>query len=128
MEPAAATDAANLIDWLVKFLLAAGGLAGVGSLFAVRAQKRKLVADTGKSNAEADSILAEAGVKRTDRETKILDMYARWMDDAQEQLDEVHAELDRHREYVEMLCEALREAGLRVPPWPPRHRQHVPSE
>lgn len=110
----------QVIDWGIKALLALGGLAGIGSLFLVRAQKNKVVAESGKTDAEADSVLADASLKKTNREARILDMYERGMASMQERINESEERMDRLTEYVEVLVSALREAGQPVPPMPPR--------
>lgn len=109
-----------ILDVLFKVLLAVGGVGGVTALFMVRAQKRKVVSETGKTDAEADSVLADASLKKTMRETAILDMYERGMANMQERLDEAEERIDRLTEYVEVLVTALRSAGSSVPPMPHR--------
>ena len=108
------------VGLFIAVLGALGGLGGIGALFMVRTQKRKLLADTGKTVAEADSIVADATSKRTDREARILDMYERGMANMQERLDDAEAKIDRLTEYVEVLVVALRAAGQPVPPMPQR--------
>lgn len=111
-------NASQAVDLLIKIVLAAGGVGGICALFMVRAQKRKLVADTGKTDAEADLITQQAQAKKTDREGRILDMSERVLKSMQEQLDNAEDKIDRLTEYVEILVHALRDAGQPVPPMP----------
>lgn len=121
----AAPELAQVIDWGIKILLALGGLGGIGALFMVRAQKRKVVAESGKTDAEADSIMADVSVKKVDREGRVLDMQERLMNNLQERLDDAEAKIDRLTEYVEVLVGALRDAGQPVPSMPPRMSQEA---
>lgn len=105
-------------DWGLRVLLAAGGIGGIAALFMVSTQKRKLVADTGKTDAEADLITQEAQAKKTDREGRILDMSDRLLTQMQERLEGAEDKVDRLTEYVEILVQALRKAGQPVPPMP----------
>lgn len=120
VDPATTTGSVQLLDWAVRLLLALGGLTGVGALVSVRAQKRKLVADTGKTDAEADNIMADASVKRVDYADKVIGVYERGIDHMQEQLDEANAKIDRLTDYIEVLVAALRAGGLPVPAMPRR--------
>ena len=108
----------EMVDWGLRILVALGGLGGVAGFLMVRAQKRKVISESTKTDAEADSILADASGKRTDREGRILDMYERGMNSMQERLDDAEAKIDRLTNYVEVLVGALRAAGQPVPPMP----------
>lgn len=118
MDILAAVEIATVLDWGIKLLLALGGVGGITALFMVRAQKKKIVAESGKTDAEADNITADAGLKRTDREGRILDMSERVLVSMQERLDDAEGKIDRLTEYVEVLVQALRTAGAAVPPMP----------
>lgn len=107
-----------VLDWVVRLVLAVGGVSGIGALILVGTQKKKLVAEAGKTVAEADSIMSESGLKRTDREAKILDMSERLLEQLEEQNREANRKVDRLTEYVETLVFALRAAGAPVPPMP----------
>jgi chaperonin cofactor prefoldin len=117
-----------ILDWAFKALVGIGGLGGLLALILVRQQKRKLVADTGKTVAEADLITEEAQTRKTTREALVLDMYERGMANMQERLDDAEDKLARLTEYVEILVQALRETGAAVPAMPKKmaedaHRQ-----
>ena len=121
---------AELVTLIVQILVAVGGLAGIGALLMVSAQKRKLVADTGKTDAEAENVLADAQAKRTAREVSLIEPYERVQTRMQQELEEAYEELDWMRDYLHMLTNALRQAGIDVPPepirpWRQRHRQDV---
>lgn len=120
MASGAGVDPMTILDWVFKGLLALGGIGGIGALFMVRAQKQKVVSESGKTDAEADSILVDASLKKTSREALILDMYERGMANMQERLDDAEERIDRLTEYVEVLVVALRRAGQAVPPMPHR--------
>lgn len=109
---------AQWMDVIIKILVGLGGLSGVTAFFMVRAQKRKLAADTGKTEAEADSVMADASSKRTSREAMVLDMYEKGMSNLQERLDDAEGKLDRLTAYVEVLVQELRSNGVAVPPMP----------
>ncbi len=121
--------AAETVDLIVKVLVGVGGLAGVGALFMVRAQKRKLLADTGKTDAEADSVLADAQAKRTAREVSLIEPYERIQNRLSRELDEAYAEIDRLKDWVALLTDAMKAAGIHVPDEPPKvHRQHPTTD
>lgn len=109
-----------VLDTLVKVVVAFGGLAGLGSFFMVRQQKRKIVAESDKTEAEADSVLADAQQKRTAREISLIEPYERMHRRMAEELVDLYAEVDRLKAYTEMLAQMLRNAGLPVPPMPPK--------
>lgn len=113
------------LDIALKILVAVGGLAGLSALFMVRAQKRKLIAESGKTDAEADSVFADAQFKRTAREISMIEPYERIQARMQRELIDVYAELDRLREWAELMAEALRGAGVTVPPMPAKR---LPSD
>ncbi|SDN79397.1 hypothetical protein [Geodermatophilus sp. DSM 45219] len=108
----------ELLDWGLRLLLALGGIGGIGALFMVRQQKRKMAADAGRTEAEADSIMADVGSKATDRADRVLSMQERVMRGMQERLDEAEARMDQLTSYVEILVQALRTANVAVPPMP----------
>jgi len=113
------------IDLLVKLLVGLGGVGGVTAFFMVRAQKRKLLADTGKTDAEADSLLADAQTKRTAREVSLLEPYERIQNRMGRELNEAYQEIDRLKEWVMRLTDAMKAAGIPVPDEPPKvQRQH----
>lgn len=108
------------LDAVVKILVAIGGLSGLGAFFMVRQQKRRIVADTDKTEAEADSVLADAQQKRTAREISLIEPYERMHKRMAEELVDLYAEVDRLKAYTEMLAQMLRNAGLPIPPMPPK--------
>lgn len=120
MEVIGNTQPIQIIDWAIRFLLTLGGAGGLTALFMVRTQKKKIVSESGKTDSEADSIAADASLKKTTREAAILDMYERVMSNMQERLDEAEERMDRLTEYVEVLVQSLRAAGQPVPPMPRR--------
>lgn len=107
-----------VLDVIVKVLVALGGLTGVGAFFMVRSQKRKLVADTDKTEAEADSVVADAQQKRTAREISLIEPYERMHVRMAAELDDLYAEVDRLKEYIQTLAQVIRGAGVEVPPMP----------
>ena len=115
------------LDYLVKAILTAGGVGGITALFMVRSQKRKLVAESGKTDAEADSVLADAQAKRTAREISMIEPYERIQKRMQGELDDVYAEIDRLKEYIETLVTVVRRAGVPVPDMPPKKPRHSPA-
>lgn len=111
-----------MIDIALKIFVVLGGSAGVTALFMVGAQKRKLVAESGKTDAEADSMLADAQSKRTAREISMIGPYERIQARMQAELNDVYAELDRLKEWAEQMATALRGAGVPIPPMPPKRK------
>lgn len=109
-----------VFEWGFKILLAVGGVGGLTALFLVRAQKRKVVSESGKTDAEADSILADASAKKTDRESRILDMSEKLLVQMQDRLEDAEIRIDRLTEYIEVLVQALRTGGQPVPNMPQR--------
>jgi hypothetical protein len=120
-------DATQVFDYVVKGLLAIGGLAGMAGLLSVRAQKRKLLSESGRTDAEADSVLADAQSKRTAREISMIEPYERIQARMQGELDDVYAEIDRLKDYIETLVEVIRKAGVPVPDMPPKKPRHSPA-
>jgi hypothetical protein len=114
-----------VFEWGYRVLLVVGGLGGLTALFMVRTQKRKLTAESGKTDAEADSILADASAKKTDREGRILDMSEKLLAQMQDRLEDAEAKIDRLTEYIEVLVQALRTGGQPVPPMPRQMRQEA---
>lgn len=105
---------------VVQILVGLGGLAGISSLFLVRAQKRKLVADSGKTDAEADTAFSEAYNRRAATQVSLIDPYERVMGRMQEELDEANDRVDYLEAYITLLVDAMREAGITIPPRPPK--------
>lgn len=110
----------QVIDWGIKLLLALGGVGGITALLMWPRQRNKLIADTGKTGAEADLLTADAATKRTSREQAILDMYDRMAKAMETRLLDAEAKIDSLTGYVEVLVQALRGAGAAVPPMPRR--------
>jgi hypothetical protein len=109
----------QLIDLAVKVVIAIGGLGGVAAFFMVRAQKRKLLSETSKTDAEADNIVADAQGKRTDqRWINLLDTGDKMLKQMQDRLEDAEDRIDRLTEYVEVLVQALRTTGTPIPPMP----------
>jgi hypothetical protein len=88
------------------------------SLLTVRAQKRKLISESGKTDAEADAAFSEAYHRRASTQVSLVGPYERVMDRMQEELDEANERIDRLTTYVETLVDIVRGAGLAVPPMP----------
>jgi len=108
----------GIVSVIVQCVVALGGLAGVVSLFTVRATKRKLIAESGKTNAEADAAFSEAYHRRAATQVSLVEPYERVIDRMQEELDEALEKIDRLTTYVENLVDIIRTAGLAVPPMP----------
>lgn len=104
--------------WAIQVLVG-GGIAALVSLLLVGAQKRKMLADSGKTDAEAEGELAEAYGRRADSAIKLLDPYERTQAYMQRRIDDLEENERRLRRYVDQLCEALRGAGIKVPEPPP---------
>ena len=113
-------DPVSVIDWGLRALLALGGIGGLVALLTVRAQKRKIVADTGKTDAEADSVLADAQAKRTAREISMIEPYERIQARMSRELRDAYAEIDRLKAWCGLMAQAMREAGIKVPDEPPK--------
>lgn len=113
------------IATLVIQALVALGAAGLVSLLTVRAQKRKLMAESGKTDAEADALLAEADQRRVTTQVELVAPYERIMDRMQEELNEANERVDYLESYIETLVEAMRAAGITVPRRPPRPQAHT---
>ena len=113
-------DPVQVLDWVLRGLLAIGGIGGLVALLTVRAQKRKIVADTGKTDAEADSVLADAQAKRTQREISMIEPYERIQARMARELHDAYAEIDRLKAWCAMMTEAMRAAGIPVPDEPPK--------
>ncbi|MDB5733284.1 MAG: hypothetical protein JWQ03_3179 [Variovorax sp.] len=122
---------AKIIDYAIKAFMAIGGIGGITAFFLVKVQKRKTLAESTRTDAEADSIVADAQNKRTDRESRILDMYEKSAAYMQEQLEDANNKIDRLTVYVEILVQAMRDSGTKVPPMPPRtptvHKEREPA-
>lgn len=116
------------VDLILKLILAAGGIGGITALFMVRAQKRKLVADTGKTDAETDSVLADAQAKRTTREISMIEPYERIQARMARELQDAYAEIDRLKAWCASMAAAMRAAGINVPDEPPKITPHTTDE
>lgn len=119
--------AAQWFDVVLKLLAGLGAVGGGGAFFMVRAQKRKLLADTGKTDAEADGLLADAQAKRTQREVSLLEPYERIQNRMGHELDEAYQEIDRLKEYLGRMVDALKAAGIPVPDEPPKVQRRHPD-
>lgn len=117
--------AADLATLAIQLLVAVGGIAGISSLLMVRAQKRKLIAESGKTNAEADTAFSEAYHRRASTQVDLVAPYERVMDRMQDELDEANERVDYLESYIETLVEAMRAAGIAVPRRPPRPQAHT---
>ena len=115
------------LDTFLRILAVLGGLGGLGALLMVGVQKRKILSETGKTNAEADSVAAEAQAKRTAREVSLIEPYERVQTRMVKEMEDLYAEVDRLTTYVETLVTILRNAGLQVPPMPPK-RKSAPGQ
>lgn len=104
----------------VQILVAAGGLSGVGALLLVAAQKRKLVAESGKTNAEADTAFSEAYHRRASTQISLIEPYEKMTARLQTELDKANERIDRLEKYVNTLVGIVRESGMTVPPMPPK--------
>ena len=116
------SDIATLV---VQIIVAIGGSAGVVSLLMVSSQKKKLVSESGKTNAEADAAFSEAYHRRASTQVTLLEPYERIQARMQSEIDEFVDKVDRLEEYIEVLIEAMRSAGLSVPPKPPKPRPNA---
>lgn len=112
--------AAEIGKYVVQILLAIGGAAGLLSLFTVRQQKRKLLSESGKTDAEADTVLADAYSRRAATQVTLLEPYERVMERQQREIEEQADEIRWLKACVEALTHALREQGIDVPHMPVR--------
>lgn len=119
-------DAMLIMEWTVKVVIAIGGLGGIAALFMVTTQKRKLMADTGKTDAEANAVLETAQSTRTAREISMIEPYERIQARMQHEMDDLYAEIDRLKAWAESLAGVLEANGLTVPPMPPKKKLAVP--
>lgn len=115
----------EIVDLVIKLLTVAGAVGGGGAFLMVRAQKNKLIAETGKTSAEADTLIADAQIKRTDREVSLLEPYERIQRRVGRELNEAYEEIDRLRAWATQLTTALKAAGIPVPDEPPRMPDRV---
>jgi UTP-glucose-1-phosphate uridylyltransferase len=111
---------AEIATLVVQIIVAIGGSAGIVSLAMVSSQKKKLVSESGKTDAEADAAFSEAYHRRASTQVTLLEPYERIQTRMQAEIDEYADKVDRLEEYVELLIEVLRNAGLPVPPKPPK--------
>lgn len=116
---------ADVVTLVIQLLVGLGGIAGISSLFMVRAQKRKIVAESGKTDAEADTAFSEAYHRRASTQVSLVEPYERVMDRMQDELDESLARVDYLEMYIETLVDAMRAAGIAVPRRPPRPQAHT---
>ena len=105
--------------WTLQIIVALGGLGGVGALFYVRQQKRKMVSESNKTDAEAETALADAFSRRTATSITLLEPYEKIMRRQQEEIDEQAAEIKQLRRYIVVLTARLREQGVELPDMPP---------
>lgn len=117
--------AAEVVTLAIQLLAGLGGVVGITSLFMVRAQKRKLVAESGKTDAEADAQFSEAYHRRASTQVSLVEPYERVMDRMQDELNEANERVDYLESYIETLVEAMRAAGIAVPRRPPRPQAHT---
>lgn len=85
----------------------------------VRAQKRKLLADTGKTTAEADSVVADAQSKRQQTEVSLIEPMRIIQNRMTEEMKDLYARVDRLQAWAESMVEVLRKNNLPVPEMPP---------
>jgi len=110
----------NTAAGYVVTVLVSLGAAGLVSLLTIKAQKRKLLSESGKTDAEADTVLADAYSRRAATQVTLLEPYERVMRRQQEEIDEQAAEIKQLRRYIETLTNALRKQGVEVPEMPDR--------
>lgn len=116
----------NWVDLVIKVVVALGGIGGVTAFFMVRAQRNKLIADTGKTEAEAESLSADAYLKQQQSELNMVAVYRQGVQDLQRDLAKAEAKIDEQgqkidalTEYIETLIHMIREnTSLPVPPRP----------
>ena len=111
------------MDWLaftVQIIVAVGGLAGIVNLLLLTGQKKKLVAESGKTNAEADAAFSEAYHRRASTQITLIEPYEKMTARLQHELDKANNRIDRLEIYVDTLVGVVRDAGLPVPPMPPK--------
>lgn len=102
-------------------LLIGAGVSAVIALFLVSAQKKKLLSESGKTDAEADLVLTDAFTRRAAAETSLLEPYERIQARMQREIDNLGSEVERLRNYIDTLCQVIRDQGVAVPPMPPKH-------
>lgn len=120
-------ESAGSLTIVVQILVALGGLSGVGALLMVTAQKRKLVAESGKTNAEADAAFSEAYHRRASTQISLIEPYEKMNYRLQIELDKANARIDRLTEYVEVLVREMRANGIAVPPMPKKESDEQPE-
>lgn len=105
--------------FLIQVLLVSGA-AGLVSLLTIRQQKRKLLSESGKTDAEADTVLADAYSRRAATQVTLLEPYERVMERQQQEIEEQAREIRWLKDCVEALTQALRAQGIAVPAMPAR--------
>lgn len=106
------------VDRVIQVMVALGGIAGVISLLTVRATKKKIIAESGKTDAEAEIALADAHAKRVQSDINLIEPYERMHVRMQAEIDEQAEKIDRLTDYVEVLVALLRVQGVVIPPMP----------
>lgn len=105
-------DWARLAIELVLGVAASGGLLG---FFLLRQQKRKLLADAGKTDTEADVLFSDAYSRLASAKILLLEPYEKVMTRMQQELDEANQRIDILEQYVGVLIETMRDAGIQIP-------------
>ncbi len=109
-------------------ILVSLGAAGLVSLLTIKAQKRKLLSESGKTDAEAAVSLAEAYRSNAATQITLLEPYQSVMKRQQEEIDEQAAEIKQLRRYIQTLTNSLRHQGVEVPEMPDRVPTPVTDE
>ena len=99
-------------------LLVGAGVAAFVALFLVSAQKRKLLSESGKTDAEADTVLADAYSRRASTQINLIGPYEKAQEWMQRRIDDLEENERRLRRYIDQLPAALRAAGIAVPEMP----------
>lgn len=118
------------MDWvrlaveLILGLAASGCLLG---LLMLRAQKRKLLSEAGKTDAEASGLLSGADAQYISSRIMLLEPYEKVMNRLQRELNEANDRIDALENYVEVLIASMRAQGMQIPVRPRFHQDTPPT-
>ncbi len=118
------------MDWvrlaieLILGLAASGALVG---LLMLRQQKRKLLSEAGKTDAEATGLLSGADAQYISTRIMLLEPYEKVMNRLQRELNEANDRIDVRENYIEVLIAAMRDQGMHIPLRPRFHQDSPPT-
>lgn len=117
-------DWVRLIVELVLGLAASGFLLG---LLMLRAQKRKLLSEAGKTDAEATGLLSGADAQYISSRIMLVEPYEKIMNRLQRELNEATDRIDVLENYIEVLIASMRDQGMHIPIRPRFHQDPTPA-